>query len=395
MYGGITMKVIGMISGTSYDGIDVACCEFSQSDGAIELKQHGFISIPYTDELHDAIADAMPPRPIDMERVCILDTQIGQAFASAALEAMKKFDFTPDLIVSHGQTLFHWIDKEFKAQGTLQLGEASWIAERTGAAVLSNIRSRDVAAGGHGAPLVSLIDSLLFGDNPEKQGALNLGGISNITVAGHGFSPIAYDIGPANGLLDAAIFAHSKGALSFDDNGTIAASGKVDHALLDKFLAEPYYSLTPPKSTGKELFHLDYLIAMAGPVASWSIADVMATLLELTVETVAREVERFSLSTLYIAGGGSANPVMMKRLRERLAPCAVESMSVLGINPRAKEGITFALIGFLSAHGLAGQVPSCTGANGERILGSFTPGSRPLSLPTPLATRASRIKVLT
>jgi anhydro-N-acetylmuramic acid kinase len=241
---------------------------------------------------------------------------------------------------------------------------------------------------------VSLIDSLLFGDSPDKKGALNLGGISNITVAGRGFAPVAYDIGPANGLMDFAIFAHTKGKLSFDEDGRIAASGKVDSKLLELLLKEPYYALTPPKSTGKELFNLDYLIRNIGPVESWSIENLLATLLELTVETVAREVERFELKTLYIAGGGSANPVLMKRLQDRLTSCSVQSMLQLGIDPRAKEGSTFALIGFLSAHGLAGQVPSCTGASGERILGSFTPGATPLHLPPPLSKRATRLKVL-
>ena len=388
------MKVMGMISGTSYDGIDVACCEFNQREDEIELKQYGFISIPYSDDLHQSIAEAMPPQAVDMEKVCVLDTRIGQAFASAANEAIKKFNFTPNLIVSYGQTLFHWVDAQFKARGTLQLGEPAWIAERTGCAVLSNIRSRDVAANGHGAPLVSLIDSLLFGDSTDKKGALNLGGISNITVAGRGFAPVAYDIGPANGLMDFAIFAHTKGKLSFDEDGRIAASGKVDSKLLELLLKEPYYALTPPKSTGKELFNLDYLIRNIGPVESWSIENLLATLLELTVETVAREVERFELKTLYIAGGGSANPVLMKRLQDRLTSCSVQSMLQLGIDPRAKEGITFALIGFLSAHGLAGQVPSCTGASGERILGSFTPVATPLHLPPLLSKRAKRLKVL-
>ena len=388
------MKVIGMISGTSYDGIDVACCEFTQQGDEIHVKQHGFISIPYSEELHQAIAEAMPPQTVDMEKVCVLDTHIGQAFAQAALDAMKKFNFSPDLIVSHGQTLFHWVDKDFKARGTLQLGEPTWIAELTGSAVLSNIRSRDVTANGHGAPLVSLLDALLFGESAELQGALNLGGISNITVAGRDFAPIAYDIGPANGLMDFAIYAHSQGKMSYDEDGRIAATGKVNQELLQRLLQEPFYALKPPKSTGKELFHLDYLIKNVGPINTWSIADLMATLLELTVETVAREVERFALKTLYIAGGGSANPVLMKRLQERLDDCSVQSMSELGIDPRAKEGVTFALIGFLSAHGLPGQVPSCTGANGERILGSFTPGLSRLNLPAPLAKRASRLKVL-
>ncbi|MDP1712805.1 MAG: anhydro-N-acetylmuramic acid kinase [Candidatus Nanopelagicaceae bacterium] len=388
------MKVIGMISGTSYDGIDVACCEFTQVDDVIEVKQVGFSSLEYSDELHQLIAESMPPRSIDMERVCVLDTLIGQAFSRAAQKAIAENSFEPDLIVSHGQTLFHWIDANHKAKGTLQLGEAAWIAEETGVQVLSNIRSRDVAAGGHGAPLVSVLDQLLLGHSESPEGALNLGGISNITIAGKSVLPIAYDIGPANGLLDAAIFAHSQGRVSFDEDGKVAGAGKIDTELLNSFLAEPYYALPAPKTTGKELFHLPYLISHAGPVDSWSIENLMATLLELTVETVAREVERNSLTKLFIAGGGSANPVMMNRLQERLTKCKVLSISELGIDPRAKESITFALIGYLTLHGLPGQIPSCTGASGERLLGSLTPGTGPLVIPAPLDVKPARIKVV-
>lgn len=388
------MKVIGMISGTSYDGIDVACCEFVQSGDLVEVRVIGFESVAYTDSLHEMIADSMPPRKVDMERVCILDTKIGQAFSAAAQSAMKKFKFEPDLIVSHGQTLFHWIDADHKAKGTLQLGEPTWIAEETGVQVLSNIRSRDVAAGGHGAPLVSIVDQLLLGHSPQPEGALNLGGISNITVAGSNLTPLAYDIGTANCLLDAAIYAHSEGKYSFDADGKLAASGTVDKELLAKFLTEPYYKLPAPKSTGKELFHLDYLIDYVGPVSSWNIADLMATLLELTVETVAIEVEKFKLAKLYIAGGGSANPVMMARLQERLTNCQVLSMQVLGIDPRAKEGLMFALIGYLALNGQPGQIPSCTGANGERILGSLTPGKGAFVLPQRPNIQPTKLRVI-
>lgn len=387
------MKIIGMISGTSFDGIDVACCEFSQEGEVIEVKQIGFSSFEYPSDLHELIADSMPPRQVDMERVCVLDTLIGQAFSKAAQSAMSEFSFEPDLIVSHGQTLFHWIDDNHKAKGTLQLGEASWIAEESGVQVLSNIRARDVAAGGHGAPLVSILDQLLLGHGEKPEGALNLGGISNITIAGSSMVPTAYDIGPANGLLDAAIYAHSEGKVAFDEDGRMAAAGIVDPELLKSFLAEPYYALAAPKSTGKELFHLPYLIAHAGPVSSWNIENLMATLLELTVETVAREVEKYSLSKLYIAGGGSANPVMMKRLQERLTACEVLSIAQLGIDPRAKESVTFALIGYLTLHGLPGQIPSCTGAIGERLLGSLTPGSGPLRIPLPATIAPTKIRV--
>ena len=388
------MKIIGMISGTSFDGIDVACCDFTQIDDVIEVRQIGFNSSEYSAELHQMIADSMPPRSVDMERVCVLDTLIGQAFSKAALAAIAEFSFHPDLVVSHGQTLFHWVGSNHRAKGTLQLGEPSWIAEATGAPVLSNIRSRDVAAGGHGAPLVSILDQLLLGQSDKPEGALNLGGISNITITGRSVAPMAYDIGPANGLLDAAISAYSEGKVSFDEDGKLAAAGTVDVNLLGIFLNEPYYSLPAPKSTGKELFHLQYLIERAGPVRSWNIENLMATLLELTVETVAREVEKNSLSKLYIAGGGFANPVMMARMQERLTQCEVLSLLELGIDPRAKESVAFALIGFLTLHGLPGQIPSCTGAVGERLLGSLTPGAYPLQVPTAAKTRPTRIRVV-
>ncbi len=394
MHGGQVMKVIGLISGTSYDGIDIACCEFEQKGDLIEITQRGFTSLEYSRDLHDLIADSMPPRALTMERVCILDTYIGQAFSEAAQKAMAEFNFQPDLIVSHGQTLFHWIDADHKARGTLQLGEPAWIAEQTGVSVLSNIRSRDIAAGGHGAPLVSLLDVFLLGESAEPQGALNLGGISNITIAGKGVTPIAYDIGPANGLIDAAISAHSDGKKIYDHDGLIAKSGKIDVELLTRLLDEPYYSLPAPKSTGKELFHLPYLTERAGPISNWKIEDILCTLVELTVETVAHEVGKYNLKKLYIAGGGFENPFMMLRLQERLPLCSVLSMQELGINPRAKEGVTFALIGFLTMTGHAGQIPSCTGANGERILGSLTPGRSGFIIAEPSSVKPKRVKVL-
>jgi len=374
------VKIVGMISGTSYDGIDVALCDFQENNGEITLEVLNFKSFPYEEKLHALIAASMPPRSIDMERVCQLDTYIGQAFAAAAKEVIGTHDV--QLIVSHGQTLFHWIENNH-ALGTLQLGEPTWIAENTGIPVLSNVRSRDVAAGGHGAPLVSLMDQMMFGDYNEPVGALNLGGISNITVTGRGMSPIAYDIGPANGLMDAALQAHSKGKIKYDKDSQTALTGVIDQAVLAKMLEEPYYKAQPPKSTGKELFHLPYIESFFGPVESWKIADVVRTLLELTVETVAIEVDRFNLSNLYIHGGGSANPLMMTRLQERLPNCKVQPMSVLGLDPRQKESATFAMIGYLSWYGLPGAVPSCTGAKGNRILGSFTPGAEPLQLPKP------------
>jgi anhydro-N-acetylmuramic acid kinase len=387
------MKVIGMISGTSFDGIDAGCYEISVSDGVMSAELIGFESYEYQDHVHDLIAKAMPPQMTDLETVCILDTYVGQEFARAAVDLSKRLNVTADLIVSHGQTVYHWIDKDHKARGTLQIGEPTWIAEATGVTVLSNIRSRDVVVGGHGAPLVSILDQLLLGAHNEPVAALNLGGISNVTVTGKELTPIAYDIGPANGLLDAAISAYTKGASHYDEGGKIAAAGTVNQEILKKLLAEPYYALAAPKSTGKELFHLPYITDHFGDVSTWKIEDVMATLLELTVETVALDVEKYKVSQLFVAGGGSANPVMMAALAARLAPCEVLTMSSLGVDPRQKEALAFAIMGYLSAHGQPGSIPSCTGAGKATILGSFTPGSGPLQLPVPLASAPTRLVI--
>ena len=174
--------------------------------------------------------------------------------------------------------------------------------------------------------------------------------------------------------------------------GAAGAAGVVDPELLESFLVEPYYALPAPKSTGKELFHLPYIIHHAGPVSSWKIENLMATLLEVTIETVAREVEKYALSKLYVAGGGSANPVMMKRLQGRLANCQVLSIAKLGVDPRAKESVTFALIGYLTLHGLPGQIPSCTGARGERMLGALIPGTGAYQIPLPATTAPTKIR---
>jgi anhydro-N-acetylmuramic acid kinase len=388
------MKILGMMSGTSFDGIDSALCDFNIVGDEIQIQLLHFESSNYADEVRNRIVEAMPPLTTTMFDVCALDTLIGQSFASAAQRAISNSKVEPDLIVSHGQTMFHWIDENNKARGTLQLGEPTWIAECTGVQVLSNIRSRDLTVGGHGAPLVSVLDQLLLSDSKTPQGALNLGGISNITITSESMDPIAYDIGPANGLMDAAISAYTSGKTTYDKDGQLAAAGVVDQKLLLEFLKHPYYEIKAPKSTGKEIFHLPYLLEILGPTQDWVIEDVLATLLEVTVETVAQEVEKYALSSLYVAGGGAANKQLMKRMQERLSNCTIRSISELGISTQSKEAIAFALIGFLSMHGLPGQIPSCTGASGGRVLGSLTPGANAFNVPKKITTMPKRVRIL-
>lgn len=374
------MRTLGMISGTSFDGIDYFVGDFTLQGDAVEIRRIGSGSIPYSDALHTRLAAALPPNPITAEDVCVIDTLVGQEFAAVAQSVIAEMG-PVELIVSHGQTFYHWIDAAGRALGTLQVGNPAWIAERTGTTVVSDVRSRDVAAGGQGAPLVSILDVLLLSAANQRQGAVNLGGISNITVVTPDGASVAYDIGPANAMLDAVVAAATNGAQSFDLNGATARSGKVDTALLERFLSDPYYGMKYPKSTGKELFNLAYVEHIAGPVTSARLPDLLATLTELTCQTVMNEVREWQLDRVLFAGGGTENPFMMERMRALAGSTVVDTMHVLDVDPREKEPLVFALMGFFTMHGLPANVPSCTGASGTRILGSITPGACPLVLP--------------
>jgi len=199
------MRVVGIISGTSHDGIDVAAADVELYEGEVVLRPLGAVEVEYTAELRRRIATTLPPAQTSYEQVCRLDTELGQAFATAAERGLAQLcDGYADLVVSHGQTMYHWVDDDGQARGTLQLGQPAWIAERTGVPVVSDLRSRDIVCGGHGAPLVSIFDVLLLGAGRTPRGALNLGGIANLTAVTPQADPLAYDIGPANALIDAA-----------------------------------------------------------------------------------------------------------------------------------------------------------------------------------------------
>ncbi|TDD26224.1 anhydro-N-acetylmuramic acid kinase [Nonomuraea diastatica] len=377
------MRVLGMISGTSHDGIDVAVVDFELTGGVLHGRVGHTASTPYPEELRARLIAALPPAPTTLAEVCVLDTLIGQCFAEAAAAAVAESG-PADLIVSHGQTVFHWVEGAH-ARGTLQIGQPAWIAERTGTPVLSDVRIRDITVGGHGAPLVSVLDGLLLGAYDGGAGALNLGGIANMTVV-RGAELYAYDIGPANALIDAVVTGRGLNARGFDEDGRIAASGRVRSRLLELLLDEPYYRLAPPKSTGKELFHPGYVEeALAKAGGEVGDADLVATLTELTVRTVAGDVRAAGVGTLVVSGGGCRNPVIMDGLRSALPAVDVRPSDDLGAPADDKEAIAFALIGWLSAHGLPGTVPGGTGARAARVLGTLTPGAGPLVLPAPRA----------
>jgi anhydro-N-acetylmuramic acid kinase len=368
------MKVIGMISGTSFDAIEAVAVNLTLDNRLVTAELLGHVSVPYETALRDGVAKVLPPNATTIDEVCRLDTRIGQSFADVAAQLGEEcFDGETDVVCSHGQTVFHWVE-DGHALGTLQIGQGAWIAEKTGATVVVDVRSRDVAAGGHGAPLVSLMDVLILGTSPATiRGSLNMGGISNITVVGPDAEPIAFDIGSANALMDAAVTWLTNGAQHYDEGGKWAAQGHVDDALLAQFLSDPYYAAPAPKSTGKEIFHLKYLQHNVGS-RDVSPNDLLATLAALTVETVARSVDEYGVVELFVAGGGTRNPVIMQGLRARLPQVAISLIDDFGIPEDAKEAMLFALLGFLSVNGIAGTVASCTGAAHASVLGAIIPG---------------------
>lgn len=370
------MRIVGLISGTSFDGIDAAAAELSLVGDEVLLQPLGAFSLPYPPAVRAALVAAMPPAATTAEALCQLDTTIGQAFADVAARAIAELaGGRADLVVSHGQTLYHWVSGR-EVLGTLQIGQPAWIAERTGLPVLADLRARDVAAGGQGAPLVSVFDVLLLGaDAGRVRAALNLGGIANLTIMGAGREPVAFDVGPANALIDAAVSHFTGGAETFDRDGVRAARGRVDEALLGRLLAEPYYPLAAPKSTGKELFSPAYLLVALAEAPRLDIDDVVATVTALTAHTVAASCREHEVATVVAAGGGTANPTLMAMLRTALPEATVSTIDEFGVPSAAKEAYAFALIGLLSMHGLPGTVPSCTGSTRAAVLGSLLPGA--------------------
>ena len=388
------MRVIGLMSGTSFDGIDAAAADLSLEDDAVILRPLGHVAAGYPSGLRQALAAVLPPAVTDVGEIARLDTLIGQAFAVAAARANTELcDGRAELVVSHGQTVFHWIE-DGRAHGSLQLGEPAWIAEALDVAVVSHLRNRDIAAGGQGAPLVSVFDVLLLGPGPPVRAALNIGGVANLTVIPIDGDPIAFDTGPGNALIDAAARHYSGGELAFDVDGRMAGRGRVVQRLLAAFLADPYFGLAPPKSTGKEHFNRSLLLEILASVGDIDSADVLATVTELTAQTIADDCRRFGVAELVVSGGGTRNPTLMTRLAEAASEARIVLSDELGIPTMAKEAYAFALLGFLTVQGIPSTIPSCTGARRPSILGRVTPGPTGLPALTPSQPVPRRLVVV-
>ncbi len=369
---------LGLISGTSADGIDAALVRFASDDARARCELvHG-----HTWRWDEALR----PRLIalgqggdcaSLDELGTLDVRIAEAFANAALRLLADAGVVPAqvrAIGSHGQTVRHrpaGAASDGRWPFTMQLGDGNLIAERTGIATVADFRRRDVAAGGHGAPLLPALHAALLRSPDENRAVLNLGGIANLTLLPECGGVRGFDTGPANGLLDAWCERHLGAA--FDADGAFAASGCVDEPLLARLLAEPWFALPPPKSSGREQFHLDWVQAqLHGDEAA---QDVQATLLELTAASVAEALQAQQTDTqrLLVCGGGVHNPLLLRRIAARLPGTQVESTAALGVDPDFVEAMGFAWLARETLAGRPGNLPAVTGARGPRVLGSIHP----------------------
>ncbi|WP_430392082.1 anhydro-N-acetylmuramic acid kinase [Dyella sp. 20L07] len=358
---------LGLISGTSADGIDAALVRFEH-----DIPQLiDALAYPWPDELRARIlAVAQDEVRLDLDAYGRLDVAIGQCFAEAALALLKRNPSQRDAvraIGSHGQTLRHRPAGEFPF--TLQVGDPSVIAEQCGIDVVADFRRADVAAGGQGAPLLPAVHAMLLAQPGTTRVVLNLGGIANITVLGANGDVFGFDTGPANGLMDAWCLRHR--GTAYDVDGAFAAAGSVDPQLLEALLADPYFALPPPKSTGREHFHLAWLESHPRLVAL-TPADIQATLLELSARSVADAITRHATDAVDVlaCGGGVHNRLLMHRLGKLLGPGVLASTADYGVDPDYLEATAFAWLARQRLLGLPGNLPAVTGARGPRVLGA-------------------------
>ena len=364
---------LGLISGTSADGIDAALVRFD-GDATHARPELAFgRTYPWDPALRARLVElGQRTAMLTLDEVGELDVRIGRAFAQAAKAAIEASGVaTADIaaIGSHGQTLRH------RAQGeipfTLQLGDPSTIAERCGLRVVADFRRRDVAAGGHGAPLVPAFHAATLHSDAEDRAALNLGGIANFTLLPANGAVHGFDTGPANGLMDAWCLRHSGQA--YDMGGGFAAQGRIDEALLARLLDEPWFALPPPKSTGRDQFHLAWVESkLRGDEAP---ADVQATLLALSVRTIADALRAAQPHTQRViaCGGGVHNPLLMAALGAAMPGSVVESSAMHGLDPDFVEAMAFAWLARETLAGRPGNLPAVTGAAGPRVLGAIYP----------------------
>lgn len=382
------LRIIGLMSGTSADAVDGCCVQLWQEDGHLKYNIEASATLDLPEALRKKLLSAMSGKAVYVHEICTLNFEIGELFAQTALEVMKAGNFEPivvDAIGSHGQTLYHIPPgTEGHTPSTLQIGEPSIIAQRTGVLTVADFRPRDMAAGGQGAPLVCYADNLLFTHHRLGRCVQNIGGVANVTVLppSGGKPPMAFDTGPGNLLIDQAM-AHFFNK-SFDDDGSIAARGQVDPDLLGHLMDQPYLRMPPPKTTGRELFGQQLITDILRFFTSLENEDIIATLTYFTARSIADAYRDFilpelSLDEVILGGGGVYNKTLVHFLTELLRECnpniRILTHEDFGIHNKYKEALAFAILAWATLNNQPGNVPSCTGALQPVILGKIIPGN--------------------
>lgn len=379
------VKVIGLMSGTSADGVDAALVEWPESSATRPFRLLGYEETPFSPALQERIHRLAAGRVPASEALCeliSLDVALGEHFAAAASGLAASLGMAleaVDAIASHGQTVAHHPER----RGTLQIGDPSVIAERTGCTTVADFRGRDLAAGGEGAPLAPFFHHAALGHPEEGRVVLNLGGIANITWIRRNATAedvIAFDVGPANSLIDGVVRAVSGGAERLDRDGIRARGGQVVGDLLERLLDDEFLRRSPPKSTGRERYGLAQAERLA---EEWigsgrSADDLVATLVAFSAEAVVRATRTFldgsPIDRVLVGGGGGRNPELMRALTERFGEIPVEAFDAAGVPADAAEAMAFSLMGRNALLGIPNHLPRCTGAREEMVLGEIVPG---------------------
>jgi anhydro-N-acetylmuramic acid kinase len=380
--------VVGLMSGTSLDGIDAAIVSIEGSGLTAQVELLHYYNIPYEDALRERLKLLCTPTHSSVDLVCGMNVYLAERFAGAVLEAVRSAGMQMeeiDLISSHGQTVWHIPQQEGQdphlVRSTLQLGDLSVLAKQTGRLVVGDFRPADMAVGGQGAPLAPYGDLILFRDPKKGRLLQNIGGIGNCTTlpaAARAADVFAFDTGPGNMVIDQVVYLLSGGQKSYDDGGAWSAQGTPDLQLVDNMMEHPYFALKPPKSTGREVFGKAYAEAFITEAheRGLSEADMVATATAFTARTIAEGYKRHvfpvcAIDEVIISGGGAHNNTLLDMLQELLPGQKVLTSGQLGFSDDAKEAIIFALLGNDFMHGVANNLPSATGADRPTVMGKL------------------------
>ncbi len=380
------MRIIGLMSGTSADGIDVAICNIEGEPPKLKATVEFENTYPHAPDFQRQILDACIPSKSSVDMLCGLNVDIGLAFSKVTLDAIQQADLTIadiDLIASHGQTIWHQVEDNGDVSSTLQIGESAVIAEKTGITTISNFRARDVVAGGQGAPLIGYVDWLLLRHPTRWRAVQNIGGMANVTCLPplndeESSAPLAFDTGPGNALIDTMINILTGGEEMYDPKGAYASRGNIEEYWLADLLDHPYYRRKPPKTTGREMFGSMMVDELLETVRTHKIPiqDVMATLTMLTAQTIVDAYRNYAparIDEVIIGGGGKHNHTMIDMLRSLMGNVPILTHEDIGIDGDSKEALAFAVLGHETWHNRQGNMPTLTGASRPVVLGDITP----------------------